>query len=121
MAKPVKYSSILQDFIEPLLEEDDSNEILLRKFKFAEIVWNYCIAKEFKLPALSELDKCLFELDKEDKEMLTLFREFVRRKETNFKKYKNFITKIEFRTNPGEACRVYVESIDPKAISQGDL
>lgn len=47
------YSDILQDFASPLLDGRDNNEKLLVKLQTAQLVWNYCISKEFALASLS--------------------------------------------------------------------
>lgn len=116
MKETVKYSSILQDFIHPLLNEKDSDEMFLKKFKIAEVIWNYCIAKEFKLVVFAELDKIITEQNKKNREMKMLFDALVESKATDFKQYKNFITKIEYRTNAAGAKSLYVESVDPAAV-----
>ena len=52
MKETVAYSSILQDFAEPLLFSDDTEDQFITKMKVAEVIWNYCIAKEFSCPYL---------------------------------------------------------------------
>lgn len=118
MKETVKYSTILQDFICPLLNANDSDEMLFKKFKLAEIIWNYCIAKEFNLHVFDELKDILSQQNEREKEMKMVFAAFVEIKETEFKKYKNFITKIEYRTSAAGAKSLYVESVDPAAFKK---
>ncbi len=121
MKETVKYSSILQDFIHPLLNEKDSDDMFLKKFKIAEVIWNYCIAKEFNLPVFAELDKIIYQQNENHKEMKMVFEDFVESKETVFKQYKNFITKIEYRTNTAGAKSLYVESVEPTAFLKNNV
>lgn len=121
MKETVKYSTVLQDFIYPLLNADDSDEMLSKKFKLAEIIWNYCIAKEFNLPVFAELENILSQENEKDNEMKMVFAAFVEIKETDFREYKNFITKIEYRTNAAGAKSLYVESVDPAAFQKDKL
>lgn len=118
MKKPAKYSTVLQDFIRPLLNEKDNDEIFFKKFKIAEVIWNYCIAKEFHLPVFAELEKIITEQNKKHKEMKLVFDSFVESKKANFHQYKNFITKIEYRINADGAKSIYVESVDPEMLKK---
>jgi hypothetical protein len=113
-ADTVRYSSIIQDFIRPLLNQQDNDELFFKKIKIAEVIWNYCIAKEFNLSVFAELDKHIAEQNKKHKEMKCIFDAFVESKNTDFKCYKNFITKVEYRINANGNKSLYVESIDPE-------
>jgi hypothetical protein len=106
------YSEIIQNFIRPLLNSKDNDEVLLQKFKLGEIIWNYCIAKEFQLPVFDELDRIVTEQNQKNTEMKAVFDEFVKYKRTDFNHYKNFIIKLEYRLKAGGKT-LYVESVHP--------
>lgn len=113
MPEKVLYSSILQDFARPLLNEKDTDEIFMKKMKVVEVIWNYCIAKEFNSPVFDELDKIITRQNQIHPSMKLVFDEFVNFKKTNFKKYKNFIHKVEYRINSKGVKTLYVESVHP--------
>jgi len=121
MKEPVRYSSVLQDFIHPLLNEKDTDEIFLSKFKVAEVIWNYCIAKEFHLPVFAELEKIITQQNDLDREMKLVFDTFVESKETYFKQYKNFITKVEYRIKADGSKSLYVESVHPSEFLKNNF
>lgn len=116
MKEAIKYSSILQDFSRPLLNEKDSDEMFLKKMKVAEVIWNYCIAKEFNLSVFVELDKIITEQNQIHPSMKQVFDEFVKYKKTDFDGYKHFIHKVEYRINSKGIKTLYIESIHPKHL-----
>ena len=116
MPEKVLYSSILQDFARPLLNAKDTDEIFMNKIKVVEIIWNYCIAKEFKLPVFEELHKEITEQNKNYPDMKLVFDSFVEFKKNEFDKYKHFIHKVELRINPKGDKSLYVESVEPKNL-----
>ena len=116
MPDKILYSNILQDFAHPLLNEKDTDEIFMTKMKIVEVIWNYCIAKEFKLPVFDELNKIITSQNKIHSAMKAVFDEFIKYKETDFGEYKNFIQKVEYRINSKGAKTLYVESVDPKHL-----
>ncbi len=121
MAEKILYSSILQDFARPLLNEKDTDEIFMKKIKIAEVIWNYCIAKEFKLSVFAELDKIITRQNQRHPSMKQVFDEFIKYKKTDFKKYKNFIHKIEYRINSNGNKTLYVESVHPMNLKTSKL
>ena len=116
MPEKVLYSNILQDFARPLLNEKDTDEIFMKKMKIVEVIWNYCIAKEFKLPVFDELNKIITRQNEIHTAMKEVFDEFIKYKETDFGEYKNFIQKVEYRIKRTGAKTLYVESVDPKYL-----
>ena len=113
MAKKNSYSSILQDFARPLLNSKDTDEEFLRKMKEIEIIWNYCIAKKFRMPVFEEIDKIITNQHKKHPEMKLVFDMFLELKRTEFNNYNNYIIKIELRENNDGVKTFYVESADP--------
>jgi HSP90 family molecular chaperone len=114
----ISYSSIIQDFIEPLLPPEDTDEQFLMRMKIAEIIWNYCIAIEFKLPQYEKVVKEMNALNNQIPEMKPLVHLLTERKKNEFYKYKNFITKLEVRTKADGLKTVYVESVEPKYLKK---
>lgn len=116
MTQVDKYSSVLQDFAAPLFEGNENSNELVSKLKIAELVWNHSIAEEFHLPAFAILDKAIQESNNRYPEMKAVFLMMKEIKALDFKEYKNFIVKTEYRIKPGGTGIVYVESIEPDKL-----
>ncbi len=115
MAEKVLYSNILQDFARPLLNSKDTDEEFMRKIKVIEIIWNYSIAKKFKMPVFKQLDKIITEQHKHQIEVKALFDMFLEFKKSEYGQYNNYILKIELRKSSDGSKTLYVESADPHA------
>jgi hypothetical protein len=111
-----KYSSILQDFAAPLFSGNENKEECVSKFKVAELIWNHCIAEEFRLPVFSILDSAIQENSTRHPEMKEVFLMMKEIKSVDFKAYKNFIVTTEYRINSNGTGTLYVESIDPHEL-----
>lgn len=113
MAEKVMYSNILQEFAKPLLYADDTNDVFITKMKVAELIWNYCIAKEFGMPVFDILHQAITKQNENNPEMKQVFNLFVKMKKEDFYQYKNFIVTVELRIKKEGDKTVYVESIHP--------
>lgn len=118
MNNQVKYSLILQEFIRPLLNDADSDEVFLQKVAFGKVAWNYCIAKEFQLPVFPELNKIVVAECKKQSETSLVFDFLIKRKNSDFNRYKNFIYKTEFNKNNGNEEMLFVASIEPTQLKK---
>lgn len=99
-----------------MLGADDTDKIFMKKIKVAEIIWNYCIAREFQLPVFDELHSIITEENESDPEMKIVFDAFVEIKTTYFDEYKNFIHKVELRKNSKGIKTLNVESVEPENL-----
>ena len=111
-----KYSSVLQDFAAPLLAGNENREELVSKFKIAELVWNHSIAEEFNLPVFALLDIAIQESNKKYPGMKDIFLLLKEIKALDFKAYKNFIVKTEYRIKPNGSASIFVETIEPDKL-----
>lgn len=118
MKEKVIYLGVLQDFAYPLLDAADTNELFITKMKVAEVIWNYCIAKEFALPVFDMLHHAISIQNENNPEMKQVFNQFVAMKKAEFNQFKNFIVKLEVRTGKAGNKTVYVESIHPKHFNK---
>ena len=114
MSGKVLYSTILQHFADPILDADDTDEIFMKKIKVAEIIWNYCIAREFQLPVFDELHNII--TDESDLEAKILFDTFIKIKTTYFDEYKKYIGDVELRKNSQGIKTLHVTSIEPEDL-----
>ena len=88
------YSKVILDFVKPILQDSDNEEMIKNKLTIAKTFWNYDIAKKYDMPALKELqeqinNKVTYE------EYKRVFDFFANRKNTGFSNYNNFITDIQ--------------------------
>ena len=112
MAEKAIYSTILQDFARPLLNSKDTDEEFMRKMKVIEIIWNYSIAKKFRMPVFKELASVITEQHKKHIEMKAVFDMFLELKRTEYDQYDNYIIKMELREISDGVKTFYVESVD---------
>lgn len=110
------YSALLQDFAMPLFEGNESSHSLIEKLKVAELVWNHCIAEEFKLPAFAIIDRAIRESNELYPEMKTVFLKMRQIKLQDSNQYKNYIVKTEYRIKQDGSGSIYVESIEPEKL-----
>lgn len=121
MKKIRAYSDILQDFANPLLDGRDNNEIFLVKLKTAQLVWNYCISKEFALASLSVFEDIMNSSRKEDPEIKVIFLMLINRKEQLFQQYKNFITDVRIVQKPDKSYSIQTDFIKQKNFNEVKL
>ena len=113
MAEKVLYSTVLQNFARPLLNSKDTDEEFMRKMKVIEIIWNYSIAKKFRLPVFKELEKIITEQHRNHIGMKAVFDRFLELKNAEYDQYNNFIIKMDLRQNSDGVKIFYVESANP--------
>lgn len=110
------YSDILQNFARPLLSSKDTDKEFMSKMKVIEVIWNYSIAKKFRMPVYKELDKIITAQLKQQLEMKAVFDTFLQLKKSEYGQYNNYIIKVELRKSSDGIKTLYVESADPKHI-----
>ena len=116
MAQKALYSNILQDFAHPLLSSRDTDDEFMRKMKVIEMIWNYSIAKKFRLSVFKELDKIITEQNRKHIERKAVFEMFLELKKSEYGQYNNYIIKMELREKSDGTKTLYVESADPTQI-----
>lgn len=116
MTEKAVYSSILQDFARPLLSSEDTDEEFMKKMKIIEIIWNYSIAKKFRLSFFKELDELINQEKRRDIQMKVVLNMFMKVKEIEYGQYNNYITKMELRKKSDGSKTLYVEYADPLQI-----
>jgi len=114
---PDVYSSIIQNFAMPLLEGSDSKEVLQEKFSFAEMVWNYCIADEYKLTMLClSIEHAIITETQKNKPFHSFLVFLKASKNTHFSQYKNYLVKTEVRQKSDGSLSVVSNFIEPKVL-----
>lgn len=121
MNKIKAYSDILQDFANPLLDDRDSNEIFLIKLKASQLVWNYCISKEFALASLSVFEDIMNSSRKTNPEIKQIFLMLINRKKQFFQQYKNFITDVRIMQKPDKSYSIQTDFIKQKDFKEVKL
>ncbi|WP_339923495.1 hypothetical protein [uncultured Cyclobacterium sp.] len=106
----VAYSSILIQFIQPLLNGSETENEYLTKAKMGIIAWNYHVSDQNKLPYNKEMKSILKQMTKANYEGRKMLNLLVSRKEAKFNNYKQLLTNVEIRRKPDNSATLYVES-----------
>ncbi|MEP7376035.1 MAG: hypothetical protein ABI675_21745 [Chitinophagaceae bacterium] len=115
------YSAILQEFIEPIRHQEDTEEMFFQKCQIGQTAWNLCIAKEFGLSIYDEMSKIVILQNEKQPEMKPVFDFLIARKTLFFDVYKNFIFILEKRTKADGSTTIYVESMQAETIKQNTI
>ena len=118
MNNDIKYSSLLQDFAQPLINGDETPDAVLQKLKVAELIWNHCVARENQLPIFDMMDKAINDSNKRYPEMKIVCSMLQELKESEFSEYNNTIVKTEYRIKPDGSKTIYVESMTPEIAKE---
>lgn len=106
----VSYSTILIEFIDPLLSGEEDEDEFLMKAKAGMIAWNFCVADMENLEIDASMKAILKAVTKENSEAKETLNALVLRKQTLFSQYDQFIFKTEIRRKPDGSASLYVES-----------
>lgn len=98
---PVKYSNLLKDYVEPMLEEDDSISDLKTKLFFGIHVWNATVMKERNQEVYLKLRHDIMSVLKDITDGEKVFDDLMKRKQDKFADYKNFIVDFEIKKMKG--------------------
>jgi hypothetical protein len=121
MSEDLKYSEILIDYADPLLESNDSSDLQLDKLRTAQSIWNFCIAQEFGLKSFLFLNKIFLEGVKENPEFMKTFLMLRIRKKEKFNQHKIFIIDVYYNNLPDNTTTIKVEYCKPENFNDLDL
>ncbi len=107
--KAILYSEVIQDFLSPYLNQNNSIEYISSVLYFGCTAWNYCIFEEFGLPGLPKMRIAIADAHKLHPYLAPLFENMKERKKKKFKSYKHVISKNEVRCKPDGTYTIYVE------------
>lgn len=108
--KPIAYSRVLIEFIEPLLDGTEDEDEFLTKARMGMIAWNYHVSDQNKLPYDDTMKAILQQMTDENEEGKEILNALVLRKELHFSNYNQFLFKVETRTKPNGDTVLRVES-----------
>ena len=112
----ISYSSLLIDFIEPLITGQEDAHEFLDKAKLGQIAWNFNVSDVNELP-FDDIHKIIFvNLTQEEPYLKEALNMLVLRKGMKYSMYNQFIFKIEIRTNKLGQRTLYVESANADKI-----
>ena len=94
---PVKYSNLLKEYAEPMLQDDDSVSDLKTKFFFGIQMWNAAVMKERNEEVYLKLRHEIMSVIKDIPEGEKVFDDLMKRKQDKFAEYKNFIVDFEIK------------------------
>lgn len=108
--KSILYSSILIDFIEPLITGDEDEHEFLDKAMLGQIAWNFSVSDTNDLP-FDAIHKQIFnEIASTNSEVKEILNKLVLRRVMKFSQFNQFIFKVEIRENKLGQKTLYVES-----------
>lgn len=106
----ISYSSLLIDFIDPVITGEENEQEFLDKAKLGQIAWNFSVSDMNDLPH-DDTHKAIFlTLTQKDAKLKDLLSMLVLRKSVKYSQYNQFIFKIEIRTNKIGQKTLYAES-----------
>jgi hypothetical protein len=108
-ADKISYSSILIEFIKPLLKGNEDDNEFLAKAKAGMIAWNLCVFDSTNLPMDGLTKKILWNVKTRNPFGADLFDKLAERKALLFPDHNQFIFKVELREKPDGSKTLYVE------------
>lgn len=112
----ISYSSLLIDFIAPLITGQEDEHEFLEKAKLGQIAWNFSVSDLNNLP-YDDIHKAIFlGLTERDSKLRETLNMLVLRKGFKYSQHNQFLFKLEIRTNKLGQKTVYVESAPTDGI-----
>lgn len=112
------YSSILIDFIKPLLNGRESEADFLQKAQAGMMAWNHVVSDENNLHLEEELMEMYRQLTTASPKAKDQVNSLVLRKLQYFGKHQQLIIRVESRIKQQGNRTLYVESIEADAFRQ---
>lgn len=94
---PVKYSRLLESFVEPIISDNDDITTVKSKYTFGALAWNAATIRERSEEAFQSAKTEHANIVKNDPTFAELFDVMIRRKEEEFSAYKNIIGDFEIK------------------------
>jgi hypothetical protein len=108
--RPVSYSSVLIDFIHPLLTGDESDDEFLQKARIGQIAWNFAVSDKAGLATDDKMKEVLKGITGQYPDARETLNTLVMRKHDFFFDYDQIILTVEKREKPDGNTTLYVES-----------
>lgn len=106
----ISYSSILIEFIDPLLTGQEDEIDFLNKAKLGQVAWNFSVSDANNLPYDDLHKSILLDMTKRDPKLKETLNMLVRRKALKYSHYNQFIFRVEIRENNQGQKTLYAES-----------
>lgn len=106
----VSYSSLLIEFIGPMLTGQETDEEFLTKAIVGQIAWNFAVSDKAELAMDQYMKEVLRSATEEFEDAQESLNALVLRKEVVFEEYDQLILKVEQRHKPDGSTTLYVES-----------
>ncbi len=90
-----KYSEIIEQFLQPMINDDDDLTILKSKYSFGAIVWNSVVFRHRSELEFQNARKNVCSVMPDVKDLERMFDEMAVRKEKHFGKYKFMVADFE--------------------------
>lgn len=122
---PIAYSALLQEFVEPLLAGDETEEQFLQYCKFGMTVWNYHVCLKYRLKMLPLIEHAIKEGGDGNPDHRLMVDWMMQYKDAKFQQYDNIILSVTKSIKPDGSRTLQVESapyfiVDETSVS-GDI
>jgi hypothetical protein len=114
----ISYSSLLIDFIAPLITGQEDEHEFLEKVKLGQIAWNFSVSDNNHLPYDDIHKTILLSLTERNSNLKDILNKLVARKELKYSQHNQFIFKVELRRKKTGEKTLYVESAPAKWIKK---
>lgn len=108
--RPISYSSVLIDFIHPLLNGDETDDEFLQKARIGQIAWNFAVSDKAGLTTDAKMKEVLKSITAQYRDSKEILNTLVMRKHDFFFYYDQIILTVEKREKPDGNTTLYVES-----------
>ncbi len=114
----IKYSKLLELFVEPIILEDDDITTIKSKYTFGALVWNAATLRERSEEAFQSAKIKHANIVQNDPTFAKLFDVMTKRKEEEFSEYKNIIADFDIKKIRGVDYDLTVATIPFPDISK---
>lgn len=116
--KSISYSTLLLDFIEPLLNVTETEDELSDKAKAGMMAWNFHVSDLNELSNDDHYKEIILKLTTDYAEANEILNSLVIRKQMYFSHYNQFILKVEIKAKSDGSKTLYVESANADKIKK---
>ncbi len=114
----IKYSKLLESFVEPIMSNDDDIATVKAKYTFGALVWNAATMRELSEEAFQVAKVEHANIVQNNPGLAKLFDEMTKRKQEEFSEYKSIIAEFDIRKIRGVDYDLTVATIPLQDISK---
>ena len=100
MKQPIHYSALLQEFIQPFIAADETENTFFEKCTTASLIWNYYIADKFELEMASAIKEAAVAKNESNPKLALPFAKLLERKKAFYDEHNYMIVNVEMIPKP---------------------